>query len=206
MRNNVAFGTTTAAAPVAAPAAAPLEAVPGGNLDASGPGPSSDQAAGAAQPADAQWQAARAARERFERLQNRTSAGPSIHDGPDRPGSVKPGQTAERPGTAGPDTSAGPISPDGPTGARQTTPQSAAVGPSAAFQEPSKRDGIDKGHAAAAGEPAPDGVIESGAPDAKEPSDNQPAGGMKRTTQDAAAAARERYLARKRKAPADGAG
>ena len=188
MHNNVAFGTTSNAA------TGPGSTLPSGAAaapDAAASPPETMQAASAAQPADAQWQAARAARERFERAQQ---PGAVEHSEPGLPDSGPPGQPP-----AGPSVSS--MSDDKP----DSNVESASLQPARAqaLKDTPAAPATERTKATNGAAQAQDGAVSEPSSLSKPP--DLPAGGAKRTTQDAAAAARERYLARKRKAPNDAA-
>lgn len=78
--------------------------------------------------------------------------------------------------------------------------------PAASASEMPKTESGQPGADASAGANPPKASAGSEQDPLPNQSSDLPAGGAKRTTQDAAAAARERYLARKRKAPTSAAG
>lgn len=188
MHNNVAFGTTSNAA------AGPSGAAPSGAAAAPEAAPSSpEQAASAAQPADAQWQVARAARERFECAQQ---PGAVEHSEPGLPDSGPPGHRPDMPSLSS-------MSDGAPLSDSNAEPASLQPARAQALTDISAAPPTERTAAANVAAQAQDAAVSEPSSLSKAP--HLPAGGAKRTTQDAAAAARERYLARKRKAPNDAA-
>ncbi len=205
MSNNVAFGTT---AKPPASAAAPSEPAALAPKSAS----SSQQAGSSAQSEDGQWQAARAARERFE-LANSASA---AHVDAAQPGHQDTPNLSRSDVLPTQDTPAGMPRPPGGVSERSAHSSSSGDQPmqnggpghsGSPMQRPATSDEpLQRSQPATAAASEPDANAPAEGKEAAGEVADQPVGGAKRTTQDAAAAARERYLARKRKAPADGAG